>query len=261
MSSKYDLIKDDVVSLIAKANLLRFSMQKECGLLNAGIEKRLSDNNITLLDFKQNYEQWYTEALLVVKQLIPDRMADFIKQYNDKYRKQITNATYTVSDYLIGILMTNGFGETVVEPSAAFNKMNTQCNILESVQKVLESSLYNIKELVQADLFDSELDAATELVKKGFTRGAGAIAGVVLEKHLHHVCDHHQIKIAKKNHTISDYYQILKEKEIIDVPQWRFIQHLGDLRNLCDHNKDKEPSKEQVTELIEGVDKVVKTIF
>lgn len=261
MSSKYDLIKDNVVSLVAKADLLKYSMLKECGLLKDNIEKQLSDNNITLLDFKQNYEQWYTEALLVVKQLIPDRMADFIKQYDDKSRKQITNATYTISDYLSGISLTNVLGETVVAPSAAFNKMNTQCNILGSVKNILESSLYNIQELVQADIFDSELDAAKELTKKGFVRGAGAIAGVVLEKHLNHVCEHHQVKIAKKNPTLSDFYQNLKEKEVIDVPQWRFIQHLGDLRNLCDHNKDKEPSKEEVTELIEGVDKVIKTIF
>jgi hypothetical protein len=35
-----------------------------------------------------------------------------------------------------------------------------------------------------ASLFDSELDAALELGHKGFSPAAGAMAGVVLEKHL-----------------------------------------------------------------------------
>ena len=53
----------------------------------------------------------------------------------------------------------------------------------------------------------------------------------------------------------------LKEGGVIDIPQWRFIQRLGDLRNLCDHNKDREPTKDEVAELIDGVDKLTKTVF
>ena len=47
--------------------------------------------------------------------------------------------------------------------------------------------------LVQADLFDNELDAAAELNDKGFRRAAGAVAGVVLEEHLETVCEQHNI--------------------------------------------------------------------
>ena len=115
--------------------------------------------------------------------------------------------------------------------------------------------------MLQADIFDSELEAARELAKKGFVRGGGAIAGVVLEKHLGHVCKMHNLKSRKKHLTISDYYQLLKENEIIDTAKWRFIQHLGDLRNLCDHNKDREPTKDDVQELVEGVGKIIKTVF
>jgi len=115
--------------------------------------------------------------------------------------------------------------------------------------------------LVQADLFDSELEAAKELNKKGFVRGAGAIAGVVLEKHLAQVCENHNVKVSKKNPGINDYNQLLKDNEVIEVKDWRFIQHLADLRNLCDHDKKKEPKKEDIDELIDGVEKVSKTIF
>lgn len=113
---------------------------------------------------------------------------------------------------------------------------------------------------MQADSFDSEIDAARELLKHKFSRAAGAIAGVILEKHLRQVCDDHNITVSKKSPGIGDLNELLKTNSVIDVPQWRHISLLGDYRNLCDHNKQKEPTVEQVTDLIDGTDKVLKTI-
>jgi hypothetical protein len=42
---------------------------------------------------------------------------------------------------------------------------------------------------------------------------------------------------------------------------WRKVQYLGDIRNLCSHQKDTEPTEEQVKELIDGVNAVIKNIF
>ena len=39
------------------------------------------------------------------------------------------------------------------------------------------------------------------------------------------------------------------------------MQYLTDLRNLCDHDKESEPTADQVSELISGVEKVTKTLF
>ena len=139
--------------------------------------------------------------------------------------------------------------------------MQIQVAILKSAEKRFESALFDINEVLQADLFDSELDAARSLAKNGFFRAGGAIAGVVLEKHLGHVCDQHRLKSRKSHPSIADYYQLLKEAAVIDTPKWRFIQHLGDIRNLCDHGKEREPTKDDVLELVEGVEKVIKTVF
>ena len=114
---------------------------------------------------------------------------------------------------------------------------------------------------MQADLFDSELSAAKELNKKGFVRGAGAIAGVVLEGHLLQVCTNHKIKVTKKNPTINDLNELLKSKDVIDTPIWRKIQYLADLRNRCCHNKEEDPKKEEIINLIKGVDEIIKNIF
>ena len=47
---------------------------------------------------------------------------------------------------------------------------------------------------------------------------------------------------------------------MLDIPTWRFVQRLGDLRNLCDQNKGVDPKKEDIDELIAGVDKIMKTV-
>ena len=133
--------------------------------------------------------------------------------------------------------------------------------ILKAVANRFESSLYDIKQLLQADVFDSEIDCAKELCKKGFYRAAGAICGVVIEKHLDEICKRHQIKISKKNPGINDYNELLKADNIIDTSVWRNIQRLADVRNICDHHKGTEPTKDSIEELILGTDKILKTIF
>jgi hypothetical protein len=98
-------------------------------------------------------------------------------------------------------------------------------------------------------------------IRFGIQRGAGAIAGVVLEAHLAAVCGRRAIAIRKKDPTISDLNDALKTAATIETPTWRFIQHLGDLRNKCDHKKQSDPSKDDVIELIDGVRKITKTVF
>lgn len=162
---------------------------------------------------------------------------------------------------MLGITVHNGLGEIKVSPKSAISKFEQQITIVDSVLAVLDSNLNNIQQLVQADIFDSEIDTAKELLKKGFVRAAGAICGVVLEKHFSTVIDNHSLSLSKKNPSISDYNELLKNQNIIDIPTWRHIQLLGDIRNLCDHDKKQEPTKDQVQTLIEGTDKIIKTVF
>lgn len=212
--------------------------------------------------FQQAYQTWYSEAKSIIKLLLPDRLADFIKLFEKpKTRKDISYENYVVEDYLIGLNVTRGWEkETVVNPDAAIPKFEQQLNILTAVKKRFESSLFDIKQLVQADLFDTELEAAEELSKKKFNRAAGALAGVVLEKHLRQVCDNHNLSTTKKHPTISIYSEMLKEANVIDIPQWRGISHLADIRNLCDH-PNREPTDDEISDLIKQVSKLLKTLY
>lgn len=264
MTSQKESLQKELKDLLAKGHQLYLSMLNNIQKLPDEIKDTISKQKIKLPNFNDEYDTWYSESLVIIKQLLPDRLADFTRQYKDEKRKGIDFLTYGISDYLLGLKTTRSGGfdvEVVADSSAAAGKMQIQISILKAAEKRFTSSLFDIKEVLQADLFDSELDSARELTKKGFTRGGGAIAGVVLEKHLSHVCSMHKLKTRKKHPSISDYYQMLKDNEIIDTPKWRFIQHLGDLRNLCDHKKDRAPTKEDVIELVEGVEKIIKTVF
>jgi hypothetical protein len=269
MLPNVDRYKDNLSSLITRGERLHYAMQREYApeeferIVKKQLGDKAKDFLKTLPSFSEKYQSWYSEAKVLIKQLLPDRLLDFVRYYEKpKPRKDITYENYRIEDCLQGLFITRGFEkEKVVGTDAAIPLFRQQLAILKSVEGRFESLLFDIRQLVQADLFDSELDAAGELATHKFTRAAGALAGVVLERHLAEVCDNHAVEGMKKAHTIANLNDALKESGVIDVPQWRFIQHLADIRNLCDHNKRVEPTPEQVDDLIAGVKKVSKTLF
>ncbi len=270
MPSNLDRYKKDLDVLLARGEQLRLAMLVDClpGEQAAQILKneygdKAQESIKALPSFTEAYQPWYSEAKVLVKQLLPDRLADFVRYYEKpKPRKDITCENYRIEDYLQGLSMTREWNkEKLVGPEAAIPHFSQQLAILKSVKARFESSLFDIRLLVQADLFDSELDAAKELAKNRFTRAAGALAGVVLERHLAQACDNHTIKITKRDPGIADLNDALKEAGVVDLLQWRFVQHLADIRNLCDHNKHTEPTAENVDDLIAGVMKITKTLY
>ncbi len=259
MSTNLEKYKKDLEKLIVKGDLLEMAMvhaywpdrfEDICG------KKRKEIKNLPI--FAREYQNWYSEAKTVIKQLLPDRLDDLVRYYEKpKGRKTLNPENYRIEDCLQGLEI----ARRNVGPHAAISLFQQQLAILKSVSARFESSLFDIKSIVQADLFDSELKAALELIQNGYLRPAGAVAGVVLEKHLAQVTSNHNLKIRKKNPTISDFNVLLKDEGVLDVPSWRRIQHLGDIRNQCVHHKDKEPTKEDVEELVSGVEKFTKTLF
>jgi len=209
--------------------------------------------------FETVYQHWYSEALPLVRQLLPDRLSDFARLYEKpKSRKDITYESYRIEDACQGLRTT--FGGTVkADAKAAIPLLAQQIAIVEAIKRRFESSLFDIKQLVQADVFDSELGGAQELLKNKYARAAGAIAGVVLEGHLKQVCDNHGLP--KKSGTIAVLNDALKAANVIELSQHRQIQFLGDLRNKCGHRNATEPTVEEVQDLVNGVAKVIKTIF
>jgi hypothetical protein len=268
VNTNLDRFKDPIAKLTQLGERLSLVMQIECGVtLSLEVKEQLSKENDeyfkNIVPFHKAYQRWYSEALALVRQLLPDRVEDFKRHYEKpKNRKDLTCDNYCIEDYLQGLTVTRpGQKEKVVGPEAAISRFSQQLAIVESAKARFDSSLFDIRRLVQADLLDSELEAAEELAKHKFARAAGAVAGVVLERHLGQVTEDHSLPSAKKNPTISSFDDLLKASGVIDLPQWRFIQHLGDIRNMCDHASGSEPTPAQVEDLISGVKKVTKTVF
>jgi hypothetical protein len=258
--------KGDLERLIAKGEKLKTAMEYGCGPreFEEELREHLDDESIAdfirqLPSFPTEYQAWYSEAGELIRQLLPNRLDDFSSYYEKpKTRKGLTYESYRISDYLLNLHQMNVRGKVIVDPSAAIPRFEQQLAIVKAVKNRFESSLFKISQLVQADLFDSELEAAKALAKNGFLRAAGAVAGVVMERHLAQVCDNHAITLSKRAPTIADLNDALKD--VLDFPQWRANQHLSDIRNRCVHNKGVEPTKEQVNDLVDGVIKLTKMV-
>ena len=261
MVSSFERYKKDIERLAKLGGKLALAMQLDADPRANVVHPYSREELNNLPDIRSTYQGWYSEALALVSQLIPEREDDFRSYYAPKgARKDIQYSNYTMSDYLRGTTVKRA-GDVIVGPAAANAAMYQQFNIISGLANRFTSTLYDMKTLLHADLMDDELHAAEELNKKGFQRGAGAMAGVVLEGHLAAVCERHKLALRKKDPSISDLNDALKTASIVDVVQWRFIQHLGDLRNKCDHKKSTDPTKDEVAEMIEGVRKITKTLL
>lgn len=211
--------------------------------------------------FQYDYQRWYTRALKVVSSLAPDRLSEFRSYYEiDPKRKSLGYGTFVIQDFLKNVVPSKfhypDFDSRQQTLVAFFN----QITIFKSVDDRIDSVLADIEGELYAELQDSEIDIAKQLLKVS-PRAAGALMGVVIEGHLQKVADRHLIKVGKKNPTIADLNDPLKAAGVLDTASWRKISFLADIRNLCSHKKDVEPTKEQVEELIQGAAWLTKNVF
>lgn len=138
------------------------------------ILKKMKDNK-NLAELRQNYEIWYSESFAVIKIILPDRAVDFSKMYyDDKIKKGLKIHFQYTPPISEGISLDFTTYSPPKEIDVAKSIFDSQIGILKSCENKFQSSLFDIKQLLQADVFDSELDAARELNKKGFVRGAAA---------------------------------------------------------------------------------------
>lgn len=213
------------------------------------------------LHFSYAYQSWYTKALKTVASLAADRYAEFRSYYEiDPKRKSLGYGTYAIQDFMKGVAPNRFHYPNFDTRMEVLKCFLNQLTILEAIKERVDSILANIEGELYAELQDNEVTIARQLLKVS-PRAAGALVGVVIEGHLQKVANTHGIKITKKAPTIADINDPLKAASAIDTPTWRKISFLADLRNLCSHKKDADPTKEQVKELIDGADWLTKNVF
>jgi hypothetical protein len=193
-------------------------------------------------EFKLDYQDWYSSCCaLLERNYNKERTSEFKSGY-EKNIKTIISANYITQDAEYEFI----------------DSFKHQASILNALPLYLEHRLHDLELTVASILMGDELLEAEYLLKKGFIRAAGALAGVVLERHLKTRCDKNEPKLKyPKNATISKLSDILKDNNLLDIPEWRKIQFLGDIRNKCDHDKKEEPKKEEVFDLISKVKEMI----
>jgi hypothetical protein len=122
----------------------------------------------------------------------------------------------------------------------------------------MKARLHDVELAVAQAYVHDELSEAEVLLKARFIRAAGAIVGVLLERHLKLLCDRHHPRISyTKSPAISQLNDLLRDRGVYDVAQWRRVQWMGDVRNSCDHARTTEPPEKDVEDLIREVGKFV----
>lgn len=216
-----------------------------------------------MVAFGTAYQNWYSRAYKLVQALAPERLAEFTGYYQIDTKRKVTDASnYVIQDYVKGIgARVGAYSKPLWDIHLTIQiRIVNQMQIIASLRSRIGTVLQDVTGHLFAELQDAELNAASQL-KKTSLRAAGALAGVVLERHLQRVAVNHGVAPAKKSPTIADLNDPLKQAGVYDTPTWRKIQLLSDIRNICSHQKSADPTPEQVEELIAGVNSVVKGIF
>ena len=224
---------------------------------------KLAENTDELVKFGTAYQEWYSKAIKVVEGLAPERLSEFNAYYSiDPKRKTFSFSNYVIQDYIKGVgARTDHYDSPLWDINNTVQiRVVNQVQILASLANRIDSVLQDVTGHLFSELQDKELEAAKQLMKIS-PRASGALAGVVLERHLQRAFKNHGLTSRKKNLTISDLNDPLKQAGVYGVPVWRKIQLLADIRNMCSHQKDQEPTDEQVSELIDGVNSIIKTVF
>jgi len=245
----------------------REELKKELNeLINEGFElsKLAAESKKTkILNFGTAYQSWYSRALKIAEVLANDRLQEFINYYKiDPKRKEVNAQNYVIQDFIMGIGARTDYTNKPLWDinNAVALKVYNQLQILQSLQTRIDSVLSSVRGSLLSELQDKELATAEELLKVN-VRAAGSLAGVILENHLQKVMQNHNIKIMKKDPTISDMNNLLKSNEVYDLQTWKKVEYLGSIRNLCSHKKEREPKRDEVEDLISGVNKIIKEVF
>ena len=118
--------------------------------------------------------------------------------------------------------------------------------------------IVNIENDIRQNIYVDELDSAEHLLKKGYIRAAGSIAGVVLENHLKTICKSIPSITLRGDETLSQYNAHLKS--ILGNILWGKVDAISRIRNLCDHAKEETPTKADVLLLINETRNLLKEI-
>lgn len=107
----------------------------------------------------------------------------------------------------------------------------------------------SFKSLIQAEVFDDELEQATELLNSGYQSAAAVIAGTVLESTLRNQCLARNIPLGKMDKMNSD----LTKAGVYNSLVQKRITAMAAVRNSAAHSKNTDFTSSDVKSMIDDV--------
>ena len=117
--------------------------------------------------------------------------------------------------------------------------------------------LNSFKQIVQAEVFDSELEQARSLLNSGYKNSSAVIAGVVLETAIKELCVNNGIELEKKK--LTRLNEDLAKAGVYNALQQKLITAMADIRNNAAHGDYDQFTKEDVIRMIEDIERFLLT--
>jgi hypothetical protein len=125
--------------------------------------------------------------------------------------------------------------------------------VLEAAKEDYEGGYLSLKLFVQAEVFDSELEQASELLASGYFPAAAVTAGVVLEAGLREWCVDNALPIGKLDKMNAD----LAKAAVYNGLVQKQITALADIRNSAAHGRYDRFTKADVANMINEVQRIL----
>ena len=109
--------------------------------------------------------------------------------------------------------------------------------------------LKSTRSLIQAEVFDSELEQSQALLDAGYKSPSAVVAGVVLETSLRELCDRQSIPHGKLDKMNAD----LAKEGVFNKLQQKRITAISDIRNSAAHGKLEEFNEADVRDMIRDI--------
>ena len=206
-------------------------------------------------DLTRTYHEWFAAARVLIRQIQPELEAAVFSLYEGT---EGAGGALEKDPQRMGII--GAFARFPWTPAhnTLVMKINAQAGMVAGLMGVLDIKALDLQSLVAYDLMTDELAAAEHLVETGYTRAAGAVTGVVLERHLKMMCNNRRVAMGERetlgslNLKLKDSYQ--------DPSDYRRVIWLSEVRAQCDHDKDKEPDAGTVKGFVHEVRKFISTV-
>lgn len=115
-----------------------------------------------------------------------------------------------------------------------------------------KEALFEVKQLIEADLFDEFLEQAAHLCNLGYFQAAAVVAGSVIEDGIRKLCNRNKIELSDKPKLDWMNSQLAKNGVYNKLTQKK-VTSIADLRNSAAHGKWDEFEKSDVEEMLRNV--------